>query len=165
MSMAPRVEAHLNRVGVRFDLVEHPLSASSLETARTAHISPNQVAKAVITHDGEQFCMCVIPASHRLVMEWLNQQMHGNFRLATEEELQRLFDDCEPGAVPALGQVYGMSVIWDESLKDIEDLYLESGDHRNLIHINHAGFMELMGLQEHRTISTPADSHSEGWIH
>lgn len=153
MAIAPRIEAHLQKVGVTYDLVSHPHSNTSMQSAISAKLPPTQVAKAVIAHDGDKYCVCVMPANRRLVMDWLNQRMHGNYRLATEEEIAALFDDCETGAVPALGQVYGMPVIWDDELNDVQDIYFESGDHEHLIHLEHAAFMELMGLQAHDIIS------------
>ncbi|GAB3371009.1 YbaK/EbsC family protein [Spongiibacter taiwanensis] len=153
MSVAPRIEAHLRKVGVSYDLLEHPFSKTSMDTAHRARVPPAALAKAVILHDGECFRMCVIPANKRLMLEQFNSWLGGRFRLATEDELSALFDDCEPGAVPALGQVYGMSVVWDDELDGEEDVYLESGDHRHLIHLRHAAFRELMGLQQHERIS------------
>ncbi len=147
MSMAPRVQAHLQKVGVQFDVLEHPHSRSSLQTANLARVPPQQLAKAVIIHDGDNYRMCVIPAHHRLMVDWLNRRLNSDFRLATEDEISALFDDCEIGAVPALGQVYGMPVTWDSELEGLEDIYLESGDHRHLIHLRHGAFLELMGLQ------------------
>jgi Ala-tRNA(Pro) deacylase len=165
MAIAPRIEAHLQKVGVYYELIEHPHSATSLQSARSAHIPPNQVAKAVLAHDGEKYRMCVIPANHRLVLEWLNEHMHGHYRLATEDELRVFFDDCEIGAVPALGQVYGMAVIWDDELKDQQDIYLESGDHEHLIHLDHGAFLELMGRQDHMVISSPEPDDARPLIH
>lgn len=160
MSIAPRIEAHLRKVGVHYDLLEHPFSKTSMDTAHRAHVPPGALAKAVILHDGEGFRMCVIPADQRLLLAEFNQWLGGRFRLATEDELCALFDDCQPGAVPALGQVYGMSVIWDDQLDGEEDVYLESGDHRHLIHLHHGAFRELMGLQQHERISyMPRMSH------
>ncbi len=159
MSMAPRIEAHLGKVGINYDLVNHPHSSTSLQSARVAHVPAIQVAKAVMTHDGDNYRLCVIPSTHRLLLSRLNKHMGGHFRLASEEELKGLFDDCEVGAVPALGQVYGLPVIWDQSLAHMEDIYFESGDHENLIHLNHGAFMELMGLQEHDVISCLSEEY------
>ena len=153
MSISATVHAHLDRKGVLYDVLNHPHSRCSLETARLARVLPEQVAKGVLTHDGENYVLCVIPSNHRLSIPWLNKSMNGDFSLVSEHRLGEFFNDCEVGAVPALGQVYGLHVIWDESLGDKEDLYIESGDHENLIHLSRGSFWELMGGQEHMTIS------------
>ena len=165
MAIAPRIEAHLQKVGVNYHLIEHPRSQSSIQSAVSANLSPTQVAKAVIAHDGDKFCMCVLPSNRRLVMDWLNERMHGHYRLASEAEINALFDDCEPGAIPALGQVYGMPVIWDDELNDVQDIYLEGGDHEHLIHLDHGAFLELMGLQAHDIISCMRGENRDSRFH
>lgn len=155
MAIAARIEQHLRHSGVHYDLVEHPLSHNSRQSASKAHIPAEKLAKAVAVHDGDRYCICVIPASHRLNMEAVNQHMHGHFTLVDEARISTMFDDCTSGAIPALGQAYGWHVIWDNSLNDCPDVYLEGGDHRHLIHLSHAGFAELMGRQEHLNVSHP----------
>jgi len=157
MSIAPRIEAHLSKVGVNYSLVRHPETFTSLASARLANIPANQMAKAVITHDGDNYRLCVIPATHQLVPELLDRHMGAHYRLVHESELKSLFEDCEDGAIPALGQVYGMPVIWDKSLQNLPNIYFESGDHKNLIHVDHGSFMQLMGLQENDIISCPSE--------
>ena len=71
MSVSASVHEHLNRKGVNYDLLNHPHSNSSLESARLAQIPPNQVVKGVLTHDGENSLLCVIPSNHRLSISWL----------------------------------------------------------------------------------------------
>jgi Ala-tRNA(Pro) deacylase len=161
MPMAPKIEAHLSRTGVSYNLIKHPETHNSIATARAAHIPSVQMAKAVMTHDHENYCLCVIPSNHRLILSWLNQHMKGHYSLVPEEDLGTVFDDCQPGAIPVLGQVYGLHVIWDKSLKQMKDIYFESGDHRNLIHIDQGSFMQLMGLQESAAISCPSDDLEE----
>lgn len=165
MSIAPRVEAHLSKAGIYYDLVEHSESSSSLGSVQSANIPGSQMAKAVVTHDGNTYRLCVIPANHKLMIPWLNDHMHGKFRLVPESELKHIFDDCEFGAIPALGQVYGLPVIFDQSLMQVQDIYFESGDHKNLVHVDHGAFMELMGLQESDVISYPSDgSESNSYL-
>ena len=55
--------------------------------------------------------------------------------LVEEEELTEIFKDCAEGAIPALGEAYGLDVIWDEELMGVEDIYIEAGDHRHLIRL------------------------------
>lgn len=163
MSIAPRIEAHLSRVGVNYDLIQHPESHTSLASARLANVPASQMAKAVITHDGDNYRLCVIPATHQLVPELLDQHMGkgSHYRLVNENELKSLFDDCEEGAIPALGQVYGLPVVWDKSLEALPSIYFESGDHHNLVHVNHGSFMQLMGLQENDIISCPTEFYEQ----
>lgn len=159
MSMAPSIETHLGRSGIDFNLVSHPHSSNSLQTAQFAHVAPKQVAKAVMTHDGDIYRLCLIPSTNRLVTSWLNEHMNGHFRLVAEQELADLFADCEIGAVPALGQAYGFPVIWDSAFSMMDEVFFESGDHENLIRVDKGAFMQLMAGQEQDRISCEKDEY------
>ena len=159
MSMAPSIETHLGRSGIDFNLISHPYSNSSLQTAQFAHVSPKHVAKAVMTHDGDTYRLCLIPSTNRLVTSWLNDHMNGHFRLVAEQELADLFADCEIGAVPALGQVYGFPVIWDSTFSTMDEIFFESGDHENLVKVDKGAFMQLMAGQEQDRISCENDEY------
>ena len=75
-------------------------------------------------------------------------------QMATEEEIGKLFNDCEIGAVPAIGKPYGVDMIWDEDLATLPDVYMESGDHEILVHVAGEDFKHLVDDQKHGHIST-----------
>lgn len=145
MSIAATVQTCLSNAGVRYDIIEHPRTSNSTYTAQAAHVPGEMLAKSVLLEDGERYVMAVIPATQRVDIGALHRRLGREIGLATEEEVARLFADCEPGAVPPLGQVYGIETILDEAFADAEDVYFEGGDHRALVHVNGSDFLKLMG--------------------
>ena len=97
--------------------------------------------------------MAIIPATHHLELGKVSQQLHRRFGLATESELASLFNDCELGAIPPVGSAYGLQVLMDDSLNDKDDIYFESGDHTDLIHMRGDDFLNLNQNAIHATIS------------
>jgi Ala-tRNA(Pro) deacylase len=89
--------------------------------------------------------MAVVPATHSVDIGALCRRFGREIGLAAEEDVAKLFADCEPGAAPPLGQVYGVETILDEAFVDAEDVYFEGGDHRALVHVNGSDFLKLMG--------------------
>jgi Ala-tRNA(Pro) deacylase len=73
--------------------------------------------------------------------------------MACEDEFKKLFGDCETGAVPALGEAYGLKVIWDDELAYTADVYIEAGDHEHLIWLERRDFRKLMKDLPHTIIS------------
>jgi len=69
--------------------------------------------------------------------------------MANEDQVEALFRDCEPGAVPALGAAYGLKVIVDESLAKEPEVYLEGGDHASLVHLSGVTFVKLLADARH----------------
>ena len=115
MTIAMTQERFLVRHKAEYDLLLHPHTASSRETAIAAHIPADHIAKAVVVKEGADYAIVIIPASRWLPMDDLRKELGRDLHLATEEEIAVLFKDCEPGAVPPLGPAYGVETLLDEA--------------------------------------------------
>jgi len=153
MAIATTLMNYLKERGVDFKTVEHAHSATAMETARTAHLPAHQVAKAVVLRDDKGYVVSVLPANHSLEINWVNEELDRSLELAEEKEFKALFEDCETGAVPALGDAYGIQVIWDDELQYTADVYIEAGDHEHLIWLERRDFRSLMSSLPHTIIS------------
>ena len=163
MAIATTLKSYLDDHSVSFDTVEHPHTDSSIDSAKTAHVPPHQMAKAVVLQDGVGFIVAVLPSSNRLNLGWVNEELERDLALASEEELKALFKDCETGAVPALSTAYGLRVVWDDQLKHASDVYIEAGDHEHLIHLSGKDFRHLMEKLPHSVIS--AGKEYSRWVY
>jgi len=74
--------------------------------------------------------------------------------LASEGEIEGLFEDCARGAVPAVGECYGLDTVIDDSLDEQPDVYFEGGDHATLVHMSHAQFANLTAAARHASFSS-----------
>ena len=153
MAIARTLKNFLDENGIEYDTVEHQHTESTVDSAKSAHIPPHQMAKAVVLEDDNGFIVSVLPSNNRLNLGWVNEELERNLRLATEPELKALFDDCETGAIPALSAAYGLKVIWYDQLKHASDIYIEAGDHEHLIWLERRDFRQLMSSLPHTIIS------------
>jgi Ala-tRNA(Pro) deacylase len=153
MAIATTLKSFLEKNHVEYDMVEHDHSDTSLESAHSAQVPGHQVAKAVVLEDDKGYIVSVLPSTNRLDMEWVNESLGRQLEMANEDELPNLFQDCEFGAVPALSNAYGLDVIWDDQLKSAAEIYIEAGDHENLIHMKGDSFRKLMQQMPHNIIS------------
>ncbi|TAH45766.1 MAG: YbaK/EbsC family protein [Betaproteobacteria bacterium] len=144
MAIATRVQDYLSSHGVRYEVLTHPHSHTSMQTAHLAHVPPHALAKSVVLADDTGFLMAVLPASHHVQLGELGKELDCRIRLADEGELARMFDDCEPGAVPSVGPAYGMRTVVDDSLAGEAEIYFESGDHEQLIRTSGRDFMAML---------------------
>lgn len=156
MGIASTVRDYLDEAGVDYQLLHHPYSPNSRSTADAARVPADQLAKPVLLEDDKGYLMAVVPASRRVELQSLEQQFGRRLVLASEREVQDLFSDCSKGALPAVGQAYGVEVIWDECLAACPDIYFEAGDHTDLVHMSGKEFTFLMGRRAHGRISRPA---------
>jgi Ala-tRNA(Pro) deacylase len=153
MAMASRVVNYLVEQDVDFDLLDHPYSATSMESAQLAHVPGDRIAKSVVLEDERGYLLAVLPASCRVDLGELHRQTKRNLGLATEYELGALFEDCEPGAVPPLGPAYDIETIIDDTLAEQSDIYFEAGDHEQLVHVSGETFEVLLGEALHTDFS------------
>lgn len=163
MAIAATLKSYLDAHGVHYEMVEHAHTESAIDSARSAHVPPHQMAKAVVLGDDDGYIVSVVPSNNRLNLGWVNEELERDLRLATESELKTLFRDCATGAIPALSEAYGLKVIWDDQLKHASDIYIEAGDHEHLIHLRGQDFRSLMERLPHSVIS--AGKEYSRWVY
>lgn len=153
MSIAASVERRLQQMGVTYDVIAHHHTSNSTYSAQAAHVPGEQLAKCVMLEDERGYVMAVLPATRKVNLAALHRRLERDLELATESELAKLFTDCEPGAIPPLGDVYGIDAILDDSLVGKQDIYFEAGDHCELVHVTGSDFLRLMGNAPREAIS------------
>ena len=144
MGVATTLQDYLESRGIAYDVVEHPHTNSAMRAAEAAHVPGDQVAKPVLLGDDDSYLLAVIPATHRLELDRINQTMARSLEMLPEDEIEATFSDCERGAIPAIGEPYGVDVVVDPALIQQPEVYFESGDHEHLIHVHGDVFRGLM---------------------
>lgn len=148
MAIAITLENFLASQGVAYETVHHAPTGSSMDTAHAAHVPGDMIAKAVLLEDELGYVVAVIPATHKLELGMLYNQTQRDLALASEREVGEIFKDCALGAVPALGPAYGLETVCEESLMEAGHIYLEAGDHEQLIHLSGPQFRQLMSTTQ-----------------
>jgi Ala-tRNA(Pro) deacylase len=149
MPIAPTLGHYLANRHVDYDLVAHQATASSLHTAGTCDIPADRLAKGVVLRAGDGYVLVVLPASHRISRGDLKARFGRDCEFATEHELDQLFPDCAHGAVPPLGDCYGLDVLVEDSMREPPEIYFEAGDHATLVHMSQAQFERLTAHAPH----------------
>jgi Ala-tRNA(Pro) deacylase len=149
MAIAMSVEDFLKDHRIDYDIVSHPYTTSSMSTAEAAKISGDMIAKSVILEDDNGYVMVIIPATHHVELGRISRQLNRHLGLATEQELAKIFADCDLGAIPPIGESYGMEVVVDDSLDQIPDIYFEGGDHTDMVHVRGEEFRKMMSDAHH----------------
>lgn len=145
MSIPSTVKSRLDREHIHYDIVPHSPTFSALRVAHTLHVSEQQVAKVVIVKVKSQFITTVLPARWSVDLHSL-RKMFGTHRvrLATEQEIRKLFPDCEVGAIPPFGTLYGLPVYVDRSLAGDRQIFFECGTHSEAIRMRYWDFAALV---------------------
>jgi Ala-tRNA(Pro) deacylase len=156
MGVAATLADYLADRGIAYNVVEHPHTETASASAEACHLSAHRLAKAVVLKGEDGFLLAILPASRHIKFSELRELLGRDVDLANEEQIETLFVDCEPGAVPALGAAYGLRAIVDDSLANEPEIYMEGGDHASLIRISGASFQKLLADARHGWFTEPA---------
>jgi Ala-tRNA(Pro) deacylase len=146
---AERVRDLLEREGVPFEAVNHGEAWTAQEAAAASHVSGREVAKSVVLRDAcGAYVLAVVPASRRIDLELLSLATgRGPFVLATEPELDLLFPDCERGALPPFGELYGLDTYVDACLPRAREIFFPAGSRHQLLGVPYAEFARVARAQ------------------
>jgi Ala-tRNA(Pro) deacylase len=153
MTVSPTLQKFLDKT-VTYNVIAHAPTMSSTRTAEACHVPGDSLAKAVVLRRDGGYMMAILPASRHLHLSALKIQLGHKVDLATEEEVAKLFDDCERGAVPPVGECYGLDVIVDDSIDTQREIYMEAGDHATLIRLDGEQFARLTAKAWHGHFTT-----------
>jgi Ala-tRNA(Pro) deacylase len=139
-----RLEAYLREHGVRYEVIPHAEAFTAQEVAATEHVPGRQFAKVVIAEVDGNTVMLVLPAALRVDLLRLRAALGAKgARLAREEEFASRFPDCEPGAMPPFGNLYGVPVYMDRSLIGQARLVFNACSHRETVALAGADYERL----------------------
>ena len=144
-----RLKNVLNQNGIKYVILKHSPAYTAQEIAAAAHIPGKEVAKTVILKLDGIFAMAVLPASCQIDFELLQDAFSATrVELATEDEFEKLFPNCEAGAMPPFGNLYGMHVYVAPELAEDEYIAFNAGSHSELIQMRYVDFEDLVQPQE-----------------
>jgi Ala-tRNA(Pro) deacylase len=140
-----RLEQYLREQAVAYEFQHHPLAYTARGVAASEHVAAREVAKAVIVMTDGRLAMVVLPASHELQISDLARGLGAHeARLAEEVEFGRAFPDCEVGAMPPFGNLYGLPVYVDVSLAEDDSIVFQAGTHTDTMRIRYTDFVKLV---------------------
>ena len=144
MPLSERLRSFLDSHHAEFTLSTHPKAFTAREVAAAEHLPAQEVAKTVVIFGDGGYHMIVLPASKLVDLHEVRPVLGlAQARLATEGELGTLFPDCELGAMPPLGPIYGFPVYLDTTLAGQNTIAFNAGTHRDVIHMKTAEYRRL----------------------
>ena len=130
---------------VKYTTITHSTAYTSQEIAAITHIRGQELAKTVIVKVDGKMAMAVLPAAYQVNLSALRAVVGAiSLSLATEAEFRGLFPECETGAMPPFGNIYGMPVYVEESLTRDREIAFNAGTHKELIQLSYEDFARLV---------------------
>lgn len=140
-----RLTKYLDDNDKKYVVIKHSKAFTAQEVAASAHIPGKEMAKTVMLKVDGDLKMLVLPSTHEVDFELVKQELGADdVTLASEQEFNGMFPDCELGAMPPFGNLYDMDTIVAESLIDDEEIAFNAGTHRELIRLSFNDYKELV---------------------
>lgn len=139
-----KLKEYLDSQDVKYESVVHYETYTSQETAQSAHISGRELAKTVMVKIDGKMAMAVLPASEKIDFALLRAAVGATVELAPEQGFTDMFPDCEAGAMPPFGNLYGLQVYVAESLTRDDEIAFNAGSHIELIKVPYKDFSRLV---------------------
>jgi Ala-tRNA(Pro) deacylase len=142
---ASRVREFLDTNHIPYATIVHPTAYTAQGTAAYAHVPGGELAKTLMVRVDTQLVMAVLPASSQLDLAAFRKLTHAkSLVLAAEPEFELKFPDCDLGAMPPFGNLYGVPVYLEEGLSQDEEIAFNAGSHNELFRMKYADFERLV---------------------
>jgi Ala-tRNA(Pro) deacylase len=143
-----KLKKFLDENHVKYVSVNHSKAYTAQEVAASAHVSGKVMAKVVIVDLDGEMAMAVLPANRKVVLQDLRDVTGSDrARFTAEDKFKGRFPDCEIGAMPPFGNLYGMEVFAADSLANNEEIAFNAGSHEEIIKLAYADFERLVQPQ------------------
>jgi Ala-tRNA(Pro) deacylase len=140
-----RLKNYLRDNQVPFEEQHHPRAVSAQEVAASEHVPGRMLAKTVMVLADGEIGMLALPAPYQVDLEMAAAALGvDEVRLAQEEEFKDTFADCEVGAMPPFGNLYGVPVYVEKTLAEDETIVFRSGTHTQTMSVSYSDFEQLV---------------------
>ncbi len=140
-----KIQEYLEEKHVSFAPHQHVPAYTAQEVAAEEHVSGNLLAKGVVVRAGEEFVLCVLPASFKLDLQKVARAAGvKDVRLAGESEMAGLFPDAEVGAEAPFGNLYSLRTLVDKHLAEDDEIIFQAGTHRDAIRMKYRDYADLV---------------------
>jgi Ala-tRNA(Pro) deacylase len=147
MALNQRLRNLLSAKKLPYEILIHRHAYTAQEVAQASHVAGRLLAKPVVVCESEDcFYMAVVSAPQHVDLTGIHRMTgRPKGRLASEDELRRLFPDCDLGAMPPIGKLYGMPLYMDEEFRAHDDIYFQAGNHEEIVKMRFEDFEKLAG--------------------
>ena len=144
MNIPQKLAKFLKKHKVYYQIQVHSQTFTACETAEAEHLSGKRFIKPVMVKVKGKDVMVVVPSNRTVDLLKLSTLLLTNdVRIAEEYEFKDLFPDCEPGAMPPFGHMYGIPCYADESLGEEDELCFNAGNHQETITISTPAYFNV----------------------
>jgi Ala-tRNA(Pro) deacylase len=140
-----KLKEFLDKENIKYVSIVHSPAYTAQEVAASAHITGRELAKTVIVQLDGEMAMAVLPANRKIILQDLREATGSDqVKFVAEDDFKKKFPDCETGAMPPFGNLYGMQVFAAASLANNAEIAFNAGSHTEIIKLAYKDFERLV---------------------
>jgi len=138
------LRSYLDQSGVKYQWLHHDMAYTAQELAQREHTSGRKVIKPVLVEADGKHLLCALPAAYQVDLERVRQQVNASeAKLADEQTMQQVFKDCDIGAEPPIGGMFGLPTLLDESIEAQDEVTFQAGTHQDAVRMSVDDYMRV----------------------
>jgi Ala-tRNA(Pro) deacylase len=146
-----KLDEFLQNRQVAFERLPHRPAYTANRVAQALHVPGKDMVKTVLLKTGHGHVLAVLPATHQVDIDQVRRELGEDWvEMAPEEDMDRLFPDCERGAMPPFGSLYNLPTVVDETLTQDEQIVFEGENHEEAIR---------MAYRDYEAVEHPRHGH------
>lgn len=145
MAISKKLKKYLDKEKIEYKTKNHDRVITAQEVAESIHVPGKELAKSIVIRDGDKYHLFVLPATKSVDFSQVRKLLNTHHvDLADEADFETMFSDCELGAMPPFGNIYGLETFVDQELKEDEDIAFNAGTHSDVILMHFSDFDSLV---------------------
>jgi Ala-tRNA(Pro) deacylase len=141
---AEKLRKFLDLRKVKYVAIQHSMAFTAQEIAESVHVPGKMLAKTVVVNLDGEMAMVVLRATDQVSLERLAKVLGvKRAALARETDFLHRFEDCEVGAMPPFGNLYGMPLYMDRTLSEQPEIVFNAGSHLEVVRMAFRDYARL----------------------
>jgi Ala-tRNA(Pro) deacylase len=142
---ATKLREFLDANGVKYVTIQHSIAYTAQEVAASAHVRGKDMAKTVVVRLDGSLAMAVVPAAQKVDIRRLKEAAGAKVaEIAAEQDFRGAFPECDLGAMPPFGNLYGVTVYVDPRLAEDDEIAFNACSHTELVRLSYKDFERLV---------------------
>jgi Ala-tRNA(Pro) deacylase len=142
--MTDRLRDFLDAQHVPYHAIVHRRDYTAQAAAADTHTPGREFIKTILLAVDNGYALAVLPADQHADLAKVRRALGAtDVSLASEEEMQQCFPDCEPGALPPFGHLYDLPVLMSRTLEEDEQITFNAGNHEVALRMQRRDFERL----------------------
>lgn len=165
--LATKLKQFFNKHDVCYHILNHERNEGLEVTLNHLELDASKGIKAEVIKCGTNFIIAVMQLYDEIDHRKLEIELNRKCYLLSHKAADRFFYDCEPGSHPPFGEPYGLSMIIDTEIEELNSVYFKSGCHNSIIHMSMDEFSfltnDFMKLSLRKETEGPNKPNKSQW--